>query len=211
MARTQAFDQHYGRYDEWFERNLFAYRSELRAIRHFLPPAGTGLEIGAGSGRFCEPLGIKIGIEPSQMMRRLADARGVNVLGAVAERLPFRAGSFDFALMVTTLCFVDNGEASFREAARILKAKGHFIVGFVDRNSRLGSFYQAHKSENVFYRDATFYSVEEVLTLLRCADLGYVEVIQTVFGGLADIRVVQEFQGGHGEGGFVVIRSRKEK
>jgi SAM-dependent methyltransferase len=209
MPRIRAFDRHYQQYDDWFDRNALVYQSEVRAIRHFLHPAETGLEIGAGSGRFCEALGIRVGIEPSEKMRELAAAREVKLIGAVAERLPFRAESFDYALMVTTLCFVDDVKASFREAARVLKPGGCFIVGLVDRDSQLGGIYREKKSENVFYRDATFYSVPEVLNLLRSAELGDADVIQSVFGRLADIRAVQEFQRGHGRGGFVVVRTRR--
>ncbi|NWG12430.1 MAG: class I SAM-dependent methyltransferase [Acidobacteria bacterium] len=209
MPRTQVFDRYSERYEKWFERNSFVYRSELRAIKYLLPPAGIGIEIGTGSGRFAAPLGIKIGIEPSQNMAKLAQARGVQVCNAVAEHLPFRAAYFDYALMVTTICFLDDVQTSFQEVARVLKASGHFIIGFVDRDSLLGRIYHEHKSENVFYREATFYSVEEVLGLLRTSGFGFTRIVQTVFGNVQDVTRVQEFKRGHGEGSFAVIRSRR--
>ena len=209
MPRTEPFENHPAKYEAWFEENMFAYRSELEAVQHFMPDHGEGVEIGVGSGKFAAPLGIKIGIEPAAAMRKIADARGIEVHDAVAERLPFKSGYFDYALMVTTICFVDDIEASFREAARILKAHGELIVGFVDRDSSLGKIYEEHKAENVFYREATFYSAKEVLNLLSKTGFEEAEAVQTVFGSLPEIRTVQRYKQGHGEGGFVVIRARK--
>jgi SAM-dependent methyltransferase len=191
MPRTGPFEAHANAYEEWFSRNPHVYRSELKAVAHFIPPGGEGLEIGVGSGRFAEPLGIKVGIEPSRAMRRLARSRGIRVIDAVAEKLPFPEGRFDFALMVTTICFVDDIEKSFEEARRVLRSGGSFVIGFVDR-------------------EATFYGCAEVLSLLQGSGFAAPRVIQTVFGTLEEIRRVQDFRSGHGEGGFVVIRAAKD-
>jgi SAM-dependent methyltransferase len=111
--------------------------------------------------------------------------------------------------MVTTICFVDDIILSIQEVKRILKNDGLFIIGFVDRASALGIRYESRKSENVFYREATFYSTDTVLSILN--QCGFVEpaVIQTVFGELSDIRSIQQFSDGHGQGGFVVVRAKK--
>jgi hypothetical protein len=66
MAKTKPFDEYASQYEDWFERNKFAFESELRAIREQLPKSNNGIEIGVGSGRFAVPLGIKIGIDPSK-------------------------------------------------------------------------------------------------------------------------------------------------
>jgi SAM-dependent methyltransferase len=209
MPRIEPFEEHPRQYEDWFEQHSLVYQSELKAVWHLLPPRGMGMEIGVGSGRFAAPLGIKVGVEPSAAMRNLAEARGIEVYDAVAEQLPFENGVFDFALMVTTICFVDDIRASFREAARVIKAQGELIVGFVDRDSLLGKLYEKHKGENVFYRKATFFSTREVLALLAETGFDVIETVQTVFGTLQSIRSVQEFQPGHGEGGFVAIRAKK--
>jgi SAM-dependent methyltransferase len=210
MARTGPFDVHFDAYEEWFSRNAYVYRSELKAIAHFIPTEGRGLEIGVGSGRFAEPLGIDVGVEPSREMRRLARSRGITVYNAVAEMLPFAEDRFDFALMVTTICFLDDIERSFEEARRILRYPGSFIIGFVDRDSLLGRTYQIRKEQNPFYREATFYGCEEVISLLQNSGFEYPRVVQTVFGRPAEIHREQDFRTGHGEGGFVVIRAAKK-
>lgn len=209
MPRTGPFDAHSNAYEEWFSRNPHVYRSELKAVAHFIPVEGEGLEIGVGSGRFAAPLGIEVGIEPSREMRRLARLRGITVFNAVAEKIPFPDRRFDFALMATTICFLDDIEKSFQEARRVLRNHGPFIIGFVDRDSPLGRIYQQRKEENLFYREATFYGCEEVISLLRDSGFEPPQVIQTVFGRLEEIHRVQDFCSGHGEGGFVVIRAAK--
>ncbi len=108
MLRTAPFDTHSSRYEAWFDNHAAAYVSELLALRAFLPWTGVGIEIGVGSGRFAAPLGIRFGIDPSPRMLALAAARGIEVVGGVAEALPFAPGSFDHALVVTTICFVDS-------------------------------------------------------------------------------------------------------
>ena len=143
-------------------------------------------------------------------MRELARAKGLQVYDAVAEHLPFEDARFDFALMVTTICFVDDIRASFLEAKRVLKKGGRFIIGFVDRESALGKTYEAHKPENVFYRDATFYSTDEVLALLEETGFREHEEVQTIFGNLHEITRVQQCTQGYGHGSFVVVCVSKQ-
>jgi SAM-dependent methyltransferase len=209
MAKIECFKEHYNQYEEWFDKNSYVYQSELKAVKHFIPSKGTGMEVGIGSGKFAEPLGIKKGIEPSPQMRRLAEERGLDVIEGIAEALPFKDASYDYVLMVTTICFVDDIEKSFQEVKRVLKLGGKFIIGFVDRESPLGRVYVKHKDENVFYKDAIFYSSEDVLSLLKAGGFINMEIIQTVFGEMKKINEIQDFQEGHGEGGFVVISAEK--
>ncbi len=209
MPRTKPFNEHYEKYEEWFAKNRSVYQSELRAIGHFIPKRGKAVEIGVGSGKFAVPFGIKVGVEPSEAMRKLARERKIRVHNAAAESLPFEAGQFDFALMVTTICFVDDINKSFQEVERILKSGGYFIIGFVDRSSPLGHRYEKEKELNVFYREATFYSTKGVLSLLGECGFEKPDTIQTVFGELQEIKTVQDYREGYGEGGFVVIRARK--
>ena len=210
MPKTKPFNEHYKQYEEWFLKNRYVYQSELRAVKHFIPPKGNGVEIGIGSGKFAEPLGIRIGVEPSKAMRKLARKKGIKVYNAVAEHLPFHDDWFDFALMVTTICFVDDIDITLQELLRIVKSTGYIIIGFVDRNSLLGKIYEKNKDKNIFYQDAIFYSATEVLDLLNDYGFKRLEIIQTVIGELPEINAVQNFKDGHGEGSFVVIRAIKE-
>ena len=205
MPKTQPFDQYFSDYENWFIENRYVYLSELAAVRHFIPATGTGVEIGIGSGQFAAPLGISVGIDPSESMNRLAKTRQLTVIQAEAENLPFPDYSFDFCLMVTTVCFVTNLRQSFSEVKRILKSGASFIIGFVDKNSPLGQLYLEKKQDNRFYREATFYSTEELKIQLLHTGFVPTTIVQTVFGDLKMIKQVQPFQSGYGKGGFVVI------
>jgi SAM-dependent methyltransferase len=211
MPRTQPFDEYHVDYEDWFEHHAKVYLSELEALRSLIPRGKSGVEIGVGSGRFALPLGIVVGIDPSREMRKLAAHRGVDVRDAVAEALPFRDGTFDFALMVTTICFVDDVRKSFEEIHRILKEDGCVVVGMVDKESSLGRTYLRMKSENKFYRVATFYSTSEAIGLLEELGFADIKVVQTVFGNLDEIKEVQSYREGFGEGGFVAIKATKNR
>jgi ubiquinone/menaquinone biosynthesis C-methylase UbiE len=209
MARIAPFEKHSLRYEQWFEKNKFAYESELQAIREQLPGRREGVEIGVGSGRFAAPLGIKLGIEPSSKMMEIALRKGIEVIGGVAESLPFHSSQFDFALMVTTVCFLDNVEVAFNEAYRIVKPDGCLIIGFIDKDSPIGQLYQQHKDESVFYKIATFYSVEEVVSYLKKSGFQNFSFTQTIFHNLIEIEGIEPVKEGYGEGSFVVIRAVK--
>jgi len=127
MAKTVAFDQHLSEYEQWFIDNHFVFLSELEAIRKVLPTQGRGVEIGIGSGIFALPLGITEGVEPSEKMRKKAVERGLNAVNGVAENLPYRNKSFDYALLVTTICFVDDDQKTFREINRTFSALKIYI------------------------------------------------------------------------------------
>ncbi|HEA26099.1 MAG TPA: class I SAM-dependent methyltransferase, partial [Ectothiorhodospiraceae bacterium] len=138
MAKITPFEQLAHKYDEWFDIYPFVYDSELEAIRGLLPESGTGLEVGVGTGRFAEPLGIFIGIEPSRSMGKMAQDRGIEIIDAVAESLPLPDESFDYILFVTTVCFLDSMAQAFREALRVLKSSGAILIGLIDRESPIG-------------------------------------------------------------------------
>jgi len=181
MTKTAPFDDHATEYDSWFETNRDLYLAELEAVRSVIPASGRGMEIGVGTGRFAVPLGIPIGVEPSPRMADLARQRGIEVLAGFAEALPFADGSFDFAVMVTVVCFLNDLTLAFREACRILKIHGTLVIGFIDRESALGWHYSQRKEQSRFYRDATFYSVSELEALLTKAGFSDFTYRQTLF------------------------------
>jgi ubiquinone/menaquinone biosynthesis C-methylase UbiE len=209
MAKTGPFEEHSDDYEKWFDLNKHAYQSELKAIRHFIPENGQGVEIGIGSGLFAQPLGIKKGIDPSEQMRLIASGRGLDVENGVAENVPLNDNTFDYALLVTTICFVDDIRKSLKEVRRILKPGGRIIIGFVDKNSPIGKVYLENKQFSTFYKDAVFYSAEEIETELKAAGFQNMEFVQTLFGKLKEINKVQPFQEGYGKGSFVVAKGEK--
>lgn len=209
IASTEVYDQFAREYDGWFEKHSNLYQSELLAMMQAVPLNKTGIEIGVGSGRFAEPLHIKYGVEPSAGMAALAKQRGVEVFNAVAENLPIEDKSFDFATMVTTVCFLNDIPKAFSEVHRILKPEGTFIIGLIDRNSELGKKYEQQKNTNKFYKDAHFHSTGEITSLLADSGFGNFSYWQTIIH--PEENKIEIPQLGYGEGSFVVIRSVKEK
>ena len=210
MPRAVAFETHHQRYEAWFEKHEAAYISELLALRPFVPWEGRGIEIGVGSGRFAGPLGVQVGVDPSPAMLVYAAARGIEVVQGTAENLPFVAGSFDHAMVVTTICFVDSPAGMLAEARRVLKPGGRLVIGFIDRESALGQDYLAHQAENVFYRDATFYSSDEVAQLLLETGFSISAWDQTLAHSLSETREIESLRPGRGQCAFVVIAATRE-
>ena len=203
------FDRYHKKYDAWYDRNKFAYLSELKAVRKFLPKKrGKGLEIGVGTGRFAAPLGIKFGVDPSKNMIETARKRGVDVRLGSGERLPFKNAVFDYTAIIITICFVKNPEKVLKEACRVLKKKGKIIMGIVDKNSFLGEFYRKKKS--VFYKKANFFNIGEIIDLLKDVGFSKFSYYQTLYKLPAEIKLVQKPRKGFGQGGFVVISGEKK-
>jgi SAM-dependent methyltransferase len=197
------------RYESWFERYRGAYVSELLAVRAQLPIAGLGVEIGVGTGRFAAPLGVVMGVDPSETMVRRACARGISGVIGTAEALPFRSSTFDYALVVTTICFVKDPAAMLAEARRVLHRGGRLVIAAVDRDSALGRRYLDTQADNPFYRHATFYSAAEIEALTLSAGFSDLHWVQTLPGGLEPGDRIHALAAGRGEGAFVVLRAAR--
>lgn len=207
MPRIKPFQEHTDRYEEWFETYEAAYGSEVAALRSLRPEGGRGLEVGVGSGRFADPLAIEYGIDPASDMLSIAVNRGVNGVIGVAEALPFRPGTFDLGLLVTTICFVEDLGETLREVGRVLRPGGHVLLGYIDKDSRVGRKYQEIQDESPFYRDATFHTTDGVLETLEAVGFGDFEVRQTIFEMPADMIDPDPVREGYGDGSFVALRA----
>lgn len=206
MPRIEAFEKFSDAYDEWFKKNPDLYHLELEAVRQLMPSAkAKGVEIGVGSGKFAGPLGITIGIEPSRKMAAKATKQGIQVIQGVAEALPFPKSMFDFALLVTTVCFVDDVTKCFKEVFRVLKANGYIIVGFIDKESELGKQYLAKQDKSKFYKEATFFSTNQLLGHLKQTGFKSLTIKQTLISGKAHEVILDGF----GKGAFIVIKGSK--
>ena len=208
MAKTGAFDTQVERYEGWFEKNTLAYESQVEAVRSVLPH-GSGIEVGVGTGRFAAPLGIKLGIDPSESMREVAREKGIDVVHGVAEDLPFPDESQDFVLMVTVICFFDDVPEAFAEVRRVLKPGGSLVVAFIDRETPTGKVYDANKNDSAFYQEATFYSAAEVKGMLEGAGFAATSFTQTIFGDPRELTEIEPVRDGSGEGVFCIAKATK--
>ena len=212
MKHILPFDSHVEEYEDWYDEYPFVFKSEVEAIREMLPEgeALTGIEVGLGTGRFSEALGIKEGLEPSVNMRRLAIERGIEVVDGSAEHLPYADLRFDFVLMAFCISYFEDLHVAFLEASRVLKQDGTLVIGFIDRNSTIGQYYERHKPESTFYKHATFYTVDKVVSELTDAGFKHFQFNQTLFKPLDEIKSFEPAKPGYGEGSFVVIQAKKK-
>lgn len=212
MIRKELFDENVEAYEAWYDKYPEVYESELAAIREQLlklPENIRGIEVGLGTGRFAQPLGIKEGIEPSEQMARLATKRGIEIIEGYAEHLPYGDLQFDFVLFVT-ICHLDNVSLALKQAHRVLKHKGALIIGFLDKNQAIAKAYEDKRHRSTFFNHATFYSVKHLEGLLLNSGFKSLEYNQTLFGDLDDIKAVQLPKPGYGEGSFVVVKAIKK-
>ncbi len=206
MRSKELFNQRAQEYDQWYDDNPLILESEIEAVRQVTPPFERALEVGVGTGRFAQALGIRLGLEPSEAMAALARARGIEVVEGVAEALPFEDGSFDAVFLITVDCYLEELAPALLECRRVLIGGGHLILGHVDIDAPLGAVYEAEKDQDPFYREAIFRGTAEVLDELDQAGFDVKAIRQTVTSFEPVRQPVCE---GHGDGIFVALRAVK--
>ncbi|MBS1605736.1 MAG: class I SAM-dependent methyltransferase [Bacteroidetes bacterium] len=211
MITTSPFNDHVEEYEAWFEKYPFVFRSEVAAIKQLLPDRKIqkGIEIGVGTGRFAKALGITDGIEPAPRMREAAEKRGVFVLNAKAEDLPYHTGQFEFVLMNFCVSYFDDVQEAFGEAYRVLKPEGMMIVGFVEKNSPIARLYERRGAKSLFYSGARFYSTASISYKLNKAGFRKQEMYQTLFHLPGRIKTVESARPGRGEGSYIFLKAIK--
>ncbi len=204
--QNNPFDTEVEEYEEWFITNDKLLDSEVNAIKQLIPMSGNGIEIGVGTGIFASRLGVRDGVEPSSKMAAEAAKKGINVINGIAEKVPVDSGSYEFALMVTVDCFLDDVSKAFSEVRRILVSDGIFIIAFLDKATPLGQLYEKNKHLHKSYRDANFHTSTEIVSLLRAGGFEVVDKRQTIY---SLENKLQEIKCGVGEGVFAVIKTKK--
>jgi SAM-dependent methyltransferase len=163
------FDELAEHYDAWFDspRGRALFRAEVECLARLMPEDRSGwVEVGVGSGRFAEALGVPEGVDPSVRLLRVAADRGIRTVRGVAEALPYGDGEAAGLLLVVTLCFLDDPERAMREFARVLAPGGALLVGFVPADGAWGREYvRRGQKGHPFYSIARFYTCSEVLSM----------------------------------------------
>ena len=184
INRDSPFEVLAEKYDAWFDQQgSLIFDIEVRAFRDLLPSLpGPWIEIGAGSGRFAEALGIEAGIEPSRNLGRMAEARGIRVKAARGEDSVFPRSSFGTAFLIVTLCFLGDPAAVLLRTAEILEPAGNLVLGLIVEESPWARFYSKKKEQgHPFYSIARFFACEEVLELLDRTGFEHRKTISTLF------------------------------
>ena len=212
-SKIRAFDSLAWAYDSWFEQEgRLIFTLEVEALKQVLPLLPKPwIEIGIGSGRFAQALGIDIGLDPSSELLKIARNRGTRVLLGRGEEAPFKDGSFGAIFFIVTLCFVDSPERILSEAARLLKSGGKVVLGLVLKESPWGQFYQTKKETgHRFYRYATFYSYAEVEIFLIQTGFLIEKVGSTLLQNPGEVNHIElPRQSFSADAGFTVILASK--
>jgi len=209
------FDGLAAEYDAWFDKDgsliFFIEVKAFRALLSSLPKPW--LEIGVGSGRFAQALGIETGIDPSYRLVEMARRRGINAFIGRGEQELFDEESFGTVFLIVTLCFLDSPLDVLKEANRILIPGGKIVLGLVLKESPWGQFYQAQKARgHRFYRYATFYTYEEVLALLEQAGFSMEKVVSMLFQQPGKVQHAEESREGYfPDAGFTIIVAGKRE
>jgi len=168
---TDIFDLITEEYDSWYdsEKGKPLYESEMHCLESLVEDCLLPvLEIGVGTGRFAKWFPKAIGIDPALNALRYAQGRGVRVIQAKGDMLPFQNETFGTVFIVLTLCFVQAPLAVLSEAKRVLKREGSIVLGFIQKGSSWGALYEEKKKNgHPVYGRAQFYSFEDVEKLLQ--------------------------------------------
>ena len=208
------FDISTEKYDAWYdsEDGEPLYESELLCLKPFIEAATSPiLEIGVGTGRFTGCFPKVIGIDPAFNALKFAQKRGVDVVQAIGEQLPFRNETFACIMLIVTLCFVQNPIDVLWEGKRVLKRNGSIVIGMVPEDSPWGAFYEEKKRQgHPFYSNAKFYSFKNIEEMLQNCGLKITRIRSTLFQRPEEHRrienPVEEYKN---EAGFLCIEVKK--
>jgi SAM-dependent methyltransferase len=124
----------YSRQAERYDETRSASPSVLRLLRKALEgaPGRRLVDIGGGMGNYALALKREgwdpVVVDRSAEMLARATAKGLEVVEADAQRLPFEDESFDAATMISMLHHVEDRAAALAEARRVLRTGGRLVL-----------------------------------------------------------------------------------
>jgi SAM-dependent methyltransferase len=214
LTASSPFDNLADEYDAWFDKDgSLIFFIEVQAFKAVLPTLPRPwLEIGIGSGRFAQALGIETGVDPSINLVKIARQRGINAFEGRGEQDIFDKGTFGTVFLIVTMCFLDSPLVVLKKASRILAPGGKIVLGLVLKESPWGRFYQQKKDEgHRFYKYATFYSRDEVVELLTKAGFATERTFSTLFQTPGDVQNMEIPREGYfPDAGFTIITAGKK-
>jgi SAM-dependent methyltransferase len=167
-------------YDRWYRtpRGRWIGQLEYVLVRRLLKPRPEEslVDVGCGTGYFTrcfarDQTAAVVGVDPDSDAIEYARLHAENretYLVASGEELPFPAGSFDIAVSITALCFVQKQVEFLQELARV--ARRCFAIGLLHRHSLLWRR-EGRRSGLGGYRGAHWHTKQEVVGLFVRAGL----------------------------------------
>lgn len=150
------------------------------------------LDVGCGDGALAVALakrGVHVtGVDADPRMLAAAQERArlarapVNLIGADAQALPFKTGTFDVIVAITVLCFAPDAEQLLGEMARVLRPGGRMIIGELGRYSAWAAKRRiSARFGSSTWRSAVFRSAGELKHLVGRAKLDVIAVRGAIF------------------------------
>jgi len=205
----KAFDLYAEDYDKWYMKNKEILESECKLIES-LDLKGFGIDIGIGTGTFVPFSHVSVGVDPSVNMLKIARHKGVEVIRACGESLPFKERVFDFAMMIATLCFLEKPKEVLKEIWRILKDNGFLVACILPKDSKWGELYERKRSEgHKLYKFAHFYTFKEACDLITGMGFEVTMVKSTLRQPPGDAFHVEVPEDGFQGHGFACIKAIK--
>jgi len=180
----QLFDEWPEKYDAWFSTPVGALvrKYERDLLLDLLSPQ-TGeviLDAGCGTGVFTldflnagsRVVGLDISLP--MLLRANQKSKGIPldlVLGDMTA-LPFPESSFDKAVSVTALEFIEDGKGAIRELFRVTRKGGAIVVATLNRLSPWAERRKEEASKgHPIFKKAVFRSPDELLSLAPAAGI----------------------------------------
>jgi len=207
------FDGWAEKYDSWYDtKGRLAFAIELAALRPLLSELPKPwLEVGVGTGRFAQELGIPLGIDPSIALLAKARQRGIAALYGDGEELPFRHNSFGTVFLLTTWEFLKRPLVVLKEIRRVLQPDGMFVNGYLDRDGKWAkSYLEKAQAGHPLFTHAHFDTYEQVSALTEQAGFQVTRTISTLFQGPRETTTLEQpREGFHKGASFVVVLARR--
>jgi SAM-dependent methyltransferase len=203
------FDGHAAEYDAWYDgKGRVAFDTELAALRPLLVQCPKPwLEVGVGTGRFAQALGIPTGVDPSVRLLELARRRGIDAIQASGEKLPFVDGSFGTVFLLTTWEFLADPAVMLRETRRVLRPEGVLVNAYLDRTGKWGASYvERGRAGHPLFSHARFDTFAEVKAATEAAGFVVSRVVSALFSGPGETTETEVPREGYQPGAsFVVV------
>lgn len=204
-------------YDRWYDtpRGAWIGQREADLVYDTLAPqSGESLvDVGCGTGYFTRAIsqrhdGEVTGVDLDPAMIEYASSRRAGRESyhvGDARALPYADSSFDMAMTVTALCFIDDETTAVREIVRI--ARRRVVIGLLNRHSLLW-FKEGGGRASGGYEGARWHTVVEARKMLTGLGLVNVRVrtgIQIPSGGPCARLIERALPPMLGTGAFILV------
>ncbi len=174
------FDKEAMDYDEWYKCKMGAFVDKVEtqlAFSLFKPKVASKiLDVGCGTGNFsiklaemgCKVVGIDVSEEMLSVAKKKAEEKGLDIEFHKMDvyNLKFPNKEFDEVFSMAAFEFIIKADKAYAEMYRVLKDKGHLLIGTINKDSKWGELYLSRSvRENSVFKHADFKTMEDLKSL----------------------------------------------